>query len=143
MLAGRKMKKTLWIFIGIAALSGCGGGGVSGQPSIDNLEGTWRGNLSLIADLCTLNVDPLQETHEIFIDGDEVTLVSTDGRTLEGSTISDDTFEVRISDEQAFPMIDTIRYESIANGTANVSVEHVWSRPGGCNTKWAGVMRKD
>lgn len=137
------MKKTILILIGIVALIGCGGSGGSSQPTIDNLEGTWRGNLNLIADLCDLKVNPLQEHHEIIIAGDKIILVSTDGRTLEGLTMTDDSFEVQISDEQAFPMIDTIMYELIADGTAQVTVEHVWSRPGGCNTKWVGVMSKD
>ena len=137
------MKKIFLVAVAMVALLACGGGGGSDDPKISNVEGTWRGNLTLAADLCGLNVNPLQEHHEIIIDGDKVTLISTDGRTLEGNAITDSSFVVQVSDGEAFPMIDSVQYDSITNGTANVTVEHVWSRPGGCNTKWVGVMNRD
>lgn len=131
------------ILILVILFIGCGGGGGSDRDVIPNLEGTWRGSLSLILDQCSLAVDPLAEVHELSIEGDQVTLVAQDGRTLEGSATSGEEFEVEISDGSAFPTIDRVAYSSIVDGTAQVTVSHIYSRPGGCETTWQGTMRKD
>lgn len=122
---------------------GCGGGGGSNGNRISNLDGVWRGNLSLVLDQCFLAVNPLAEIHEIAIDGNQVMLIAQDGRILEGLATSADQFEVEISDDAAFPTIDRINYSSISNGVAQVSVSHILSRPGGCVTTWEGSMEKE
>ena len=126
----------------LLALCSCGGGGEDETPRIPELDGTWSGTLDLILDQCFLEVNPLSEVHEVAIDGDAVSLISTDGRVLEGSATSNTSFDVSISDGQAFPTIDRITYTAISNGYAQVEVSHTLSRPGGCKTSWSGEMTR-
>ncbi len=126
--------------LSLLTLAACGGGDGSEHAEIADLEGTWTGRLELVLDQCFLAVNFLQETHQIDLDGHEVTLISTDGRILEGEVLSADSFAAEISSQQPFPSIDRVTYESISSGTAEVTISHIWSRPGGCVTTWKGTM---
>ena len=119
--------------------TGCGGGDPP-VPAIPNIDGTWRGNLAVVVDQCFLNINPLAAVHRVAIDGSSVTVVLADGRTLSGTATSPTRFEVQISDGLPFPTIDSAIYSDIANGRAQVEMQHSWSRPGGCSTVWSGQM---
>ena len=104
--------------------------------------GTWRGNLAEQFDQCGVRIDPNPQVHEISIDGTYVSLTTSDGTFYEGYADSENGFTVQHSDEQAFPTITTIKYSSIINGVAQVHLSQVYSRPGGCETRWFGQMRR-
>lgn len=133
------MKRNQCMGILVLLFTGCGGGG-SDPVTVFDFNGRWSGGLALVSDQCHLSVNPLNEIHTVTVMGDTVELVSTDGRTLEGSLSEEPGFEVSISDGAPFPTIDRVSYAALSEGRAYVIVSHSFSRPGGCVTEWAGEM---
>lgn len=122
-------------------LTACGGGGDGTE--LCNANGSWSGDLAVSNNQCLLDIPVLSELHQIECDGDLVVLTTRDGRELHGAMTSDDSFDVAISDAQPFPIIDRVTYSNIKDGVASVVISHTFSRPGGCETRWAGEMTRN
>ena len=112
-------------------------------PKYKPIAGTWRGNLPVIEDGCNLGVNPLKEVHHLSVDGLNVTLVSTDFRSLTGNWITTSSFATQISSQNPPYYSDTVKYNQINNNKAQVTVEHVGTGPDvACSTIWQGEMIK-
>lgn len=112
-------------------------------PEYADVTGEWQGDLPLVRDECSVQINPLHETNHVTFNGIMTTIVGSDFRVLTGNWETVRSLFATISNVPSganFPVQDTISYEDITNGAATVTVTHFDGNMG-CTTTWKGQMR--